>query len=114
MRSREIPGRLRGQVSTVDLSHNDVDARVDGNDVREQMAFDHFRNGGEIHERRRTNPPPHRLRRAVGYHIVALLTLGALDRDVGFADRWTRTFHHHLEVMDLSLIHISEPTRLGM
>src|SRR6185503_5081317 len=64
------------------------------------MSFHHLRDGGEIHERRRTNAPAYRLRRSVRDHVVALLALRALDWDVAFTDRWTRALHHLLEVMD--------------
>src|SRR4051812_29941126 len=86
--------------SSVDLSHHDVDARVDGDDVREQMSFHHLRDRGEIHEGWGANAPAHRLRRAVRDHVVALLTLWTLDGHVAFADRRTRALHHLLEVMD--------------
>src|SRR6476619_4062234 len=62
--------------STVDLSHHNVDACIDRDDVGKQMALDHLRNCGKIHERRRPDAPAHRLRRSVRYHIVALLPLG--------------------------------------
>src|SRR5438093_11945215 len=64
------------------------------------MAFDHLRDCSEVYERRGANSPTNRLCCAVRYHIVALLSLRALDCDVGFADRRTRTFHDHLEVMN--------------
>src|SRR3954468_15570413 len=92
-RNRETRPRRPDRASTVDLSHDDVDAGVDGDDVGEKMAFDHLRNGGEVHERRWTDAPAHRLGRAVRYHIVALLAFGALDRDVRLADRRARPLH---------------------
>src|SRR5438105_9358184 len=101
----------RAKASTVDLSHDNVDAGVDGDDVREEMSLDHLRNGGEIDEGRRTDAPAHRLRRTVGYHIVSFLAFGAFYRDVGFAYRRTRSLHHDLEVMDHRL-HLARRLRL--
>src|SRR5438552_3823797 len=100
MRNRGIPARPPVRASTVDLSHHDVDAGVDCDDVRKQMALDHLGDGSEVHERGGADSPSHRFCRAVRYHIVTLLSFWALDRDVGFADRRTRTFHDHLEVMN--------------
>src|SRR3954453_9092802 len=104
LKSRALPARAPAprvpRPSSVDLSHHDVDARVDGDDVREQMSFHHLRDRGEIHEGWGANAPAHRLRRAVRDHVVALLTLWTLDGHVAFADRRTRALHHLLEVMD--------------
>src|SRR5882724_2992916 len=97
---RRRPARAWGRASTVDLSHDNVDAGVDGDDIGEKVAFHHLRNRGEIDEGRRTDSPAHWLGGAVGYHIVALLPLRAINREIRFTDRWTRAFHHDLEVMD--------------
>src|SRR4051812_46966239 len=110
-RNREIPLRRRDQVSTVDLSHDDVDAGVDGYDVGKQMAFDHLWDGGEVHERWWTDAPAHGLGGAVRYHIVALLALRAFHRDIRLADRRARTLHHHLEMVD-HRFHLARRLRL--
>src|SRR4051812_72771 len=110
MRSPAIRDPRRDRASTVDLSHDDVDAGVDRDDIGEQMSFDHLGNRGEIDERRRADPPAYGLRRTVRYHIVPFLALRAFHSDVRLANRWTRAFHHDLEVMDHGL-HLAR--RLG-
>src|SRR5205823_14697244 len=102
MRSRVIQPRrpARAKASTVDLSHDDVDAGVDRNHVGEQVTFHHFRNGGTADERRRTTSPAHRLGGPVRYHIVALLSLGTFHREIRLTDWWTRSLHHDFEMVD--------------
>src|SRR5688572_5706560 len=87
-------------ISSVNFPHHDIDARIDGDHVGEQVSLDHARNSGEVHIGRRTDAPPHRLRCAVRDEVVALFAFRAFDRDVGLADRRTRTFHHLLAVID--------------
>src|ERR1017187_7028019 len=68
--------------SSVDLSHHDVDRCVDGDDVGEEVPFDHLRDRRKVHEARRADAPACGFRRAVGNEVVAFLTLRALNRDV--------------------------------
>src|SRR5450830_1315921 len=63
--------RSRALQSSVNLSHYDVDRRVDRNHVRQQVAFDHLRDGREVHEGGRPDAPAHRFGRPVGHHVVA-------------------------------------------
>src|SRR6188474_2104817 len=84
--------------SSINFPHHDVDAGIDCDDVREQVAFDHAGNGGEVDVGWRTDAPANRLGRAVGDEVVPLLSLGTLDCDVAFADGRTRSLHHLLEV----------------
>ena len=65
----------------------------------------------EVDERGRADAPAHRLGRAVGDHVIALLTLRAFHRHVSFAERRTRAFHHELEVVDHRL-HLARGLRL--
>src|SRR6266487_1084552 len=76
------------------------------------MAFHHLWNSGKVYERRRSNPPPHRLCGAVRYHIVALLAFGTFIDDVGLTDWRAWAFHHDLEVMD-HRFHLARRLRLG-
>src|SRR2546423_14024615 len=97
-RSRVIQDRrpARAKASTVDLSHDDVDAGVDRNHIGEQMTFHHFRNGGKVDERRRTNSPAHRPGGPVPNHIVTPLSLWAFHREVPLTDWGARAPHHDL------------------
>src|SRR6185437_3757650 len=87
--------------SSVDLSQHYVDACVDGDDIRQKMAFDHLRDRRKIDERRRPNAPPYRFGSSVGDHIVALLSPRAFHGNVPLAGGRTRPSHPWLKVMDM-------------
>src|SRR2546425_8183960 len=46
--------------SSIHLAHDDVDRRVDRDQVAQQVALRHLGKRREVDERRRPDPPPHR------------------------------------------------------
>jgi hypothetical protein len=49
------------QASPIHLSHHNVHARVDRDQIRQQVPLSHFGQRGEIDERRGSDPESHRL-----------------------------------------------------
>src|SRR5450756_2619938 len=97
--SAALPAGRDDARSSVDLPEHDVERAHDAGHVGQHVTAAHEIHRAQMRKARRANLALVRFVGAVGDQEDAELALGRLDRGIHFA---------------LSLIHISEPTRLGM